>query len=121
VFAGRVHNYQRTRPLRFLAKPAPGRTFKAGPMCAVDGDFELDRTFDGTTDTTPDGVLYIVTGARGAGAYDPDQTDNQPTWQEYTAKLVGDICSFTGVELDRIVVTKPSRLRGQERPDQHRP
>jgi hypothetical protein len=138
VFAGHVHNYQRTRPLRFLAKPAPDRTFKAGPMYAVDGDFELDRTFDGTKDTTPDGVLYIVTGAGGAGAYDPDQTDNQPTWQEYTAKLVGDVYSFTavdvngttltlkqisdtGVELDRIVVTKPSRLRGQEGPDQHRP
>ena len=92
----------------------------------VDGDFEIDRAFDGLTDTTPDGVLYIVTGAGGAGAYDPDQTDNVPTWQPYTMKLVSDMYSFTvvdvngpkltlrqvsetGEELDRIVVTKPAR------------
>lgn len=138
VFAGHVHNYQRTRPLKFLAKPAADRSFKAGPMYAVDGDFELDGSFDGAKDTTPDGVLYVVTGAGGAGAYDPDQTDNKPSWQPYTAKFVSDVYSFTtvdvngatltlrqisetGDELDRIVVTKPSRLRGQERPDQHRP
>ena len=29
--------------------------------------------------------------------------------------------SETGTEVDRIVITKPSRLGGQERPDQHRP
>jgi hypothetical protein len=138
VFAGHVHNYQRTRPLRFLAKPALDRTFKAAPMYAVDGDFELDRTFDGATDTTPDGVLYVVTGAGGASAYDPDQTNNEPSWQAYTAKFVGDVYSFTavdvngstvtlrqiseaGADLDRIVVTKPSRLGSQERPHQHRP
>jgi hypothetical protein len=126
VFAGHVHNYQRTHPLRFLAKPAPDRTFKAGGSNAIDGDFEIDRAFDGVTDTTPDGVLYIVTGAGGAGAYDPDQTDNVPTWQPFTTKLVSDVYSFTvvdveglkltlrqisetGDELDRIVVTKPAR------------
>jgi 3',5'-cyclic AMP phosphodiesterase CpdA len=126
VFAGHVHNYQRTHPLRFLAKPAPDRTFKAGSSYMIDGDFEIDTAFDGVTDTTPDGVLYIVTGAGGAGAYDPDQTDNVPTWQPFTTKLVSDVYSFTvvdveglkltlrqisetGEELDRIVVTKPAR------------
>lgn len=126
VFNGHVHNYQRTRPLKFLAKPAPDRTFKAGGSYVVDGDFEIDTAFDGVTDTTPDGVLYIVTGAGGAGAYDPDQTDNVPTWQPFTTKLVSDVYSFTvvdveglqltlrqisetGEELDRMVVTKPAR------------
>jgi predicted phosphodiesterase len=126
VFNGHVHNYQRTRPLKFLARPAPDRTFKAGPSFLVDGDFEIDQTFDGVGDTTPDGVLYIVTGAGGAGAYDPDQTDNVPTWQPFTMKLVSDVYSFTvvdidgtrltlrqiseqGDELDRLVVTKPAR------------
>ena len=126
VFAGHVHNYQRTRPLRFLAKPGADRTFKAAGSNAIEGDFQIDRTFDGSTDTTPDGVLYIVTGAGGAGAYDPDQTDNQPTWQPYTMKFVSDLYSFTtvdvngtnltlkqisetGEEVDRIVVTKPPR------------
>ena len=50
-------------------------------------------TFDGENDTTPDGVVYIVTGAGGAGAYDPDQTDNVPTWQPYTQKLISDVYS----------------------------
>ena len=91
----------------------------------IDGDFEIDDSFDGVSDTTPDGVLYIITGAGGAGAYDPDQTDNVATWQPFTQKLVSDVYSFTvvdveggrlmlkqiseqGEELDRIVVTKPS-------------
>jgi hypothetical protein len=125
VFNGHVHNYQRSRPLKFLAKPAPDRTFKAASSYVIDGDFEIDESFDGLADTTPDGVLYIVTGAGGAGAYDPDQTDNVPTWQPFTVKLVSDVYSFTvvdvdgprltlkqiseqGEELDRIVVTKPA-------------
>ena len=91
VFNGHVHNYQRSRPLKFLAKPAPDRTFKAASSYVIGGDFELDETFDGVSDTTPDGVLYIVTGAGGAGAYDPDQTDNVPTWQPFTVKLVSDV------------------------------
>ncbi len=135
VFSGHVHNYQRTRPLRFLATPAPDRTFKAASSYVVNGDFELDDSFDGRTDTTPDGVLYIVTGAGGAGAYDPDQTDNVPTWQPFTTKLVSDVYSFTvvdvdgsrltltqiserGDEIDRIVITKPapnSKTTGPDR------
>jgi hypothetical protein len=125
VFSGHVHNYQRTHPLKFLAKPAADRTFKAASPYVIDGDFELDTTFDGADDTTPEGVLYIVTGAGGAGAYDPDQTENTPTWQPFTKKFVSDVYSFTvvdvdggkltlrqvsetGDELDRIVVTKAS-------------
>ena len=127
VFAGHVHNYQRTRPLKFLARPTSDRTFKRAGTNAIDGDFQFDQSFDGVQETTPDGVLYIVTGAGGAGAYDPDQTDNQPTWQPFTTKMVSDVYSFTlvdvdgrrltmkqisehGEELDRIVVTKPSRV-----------
>ena len=127
VFAGHVHNYQRTRPLKFLARPTADRTFKRAGTNAIDGDFQFDQSFDGVKETTPDGVLYIVTGAGGAGAYDPDQTDNQPTWQPFTTKMVSDVYSFTmvdvdgrrltmkqisehGEELDRIVVTKPSRV-----------
>ncbi len=126
VFGGHIHNYQRSHPLKFLARPGPDGKFKVGEYYLVDGDFELDKSFDGVTDTTPEGVIYIVTGAGGAGAYDPDQTDNEPTWQPFTVKLIADVYSFTqldidgsaltlrqisetGQELDRIVVTKPSR------------
>jgi len=123
VFNGHVHNYQRTYPLRFLARPALDRTFRSAPSYVVEGDFMLDKSFDGAADTTPDGVLYIVTGAGGAGAYDPDQTENSPTWQPFTAKLIGDVYSITvvdvdggrlvlrqvseyGEELDRVIITK---------------
>jgi len=123
VFNGHVHNYQRTYPLRFLARPALDRTFRSAPSYVVEGDFTLDKSFDGAADTTPDGVLYIVTGAGGAGAYDPDQTENSPTWQPFTAKLIGDVYSITvvdvdggrlvlrqvseyGEELDRVIITK---------------
>ena len=123
VFSGHVHNYQRTAPLKFLAAPAPDGSFKAASSYRIDGDFEVDQSFDGETDTSTDGVLYIVTGAGGAGAYDPDQTENLPTWQPFTRKLIADIYSFTvvdidggrltlrqiaetGEELDRLVMTK---------------
>jgi predicted phosphodiesterase len=124
VFSGHVHNYQRTAPLKFLAKPAPDGSFKVASSYVIDGDFELDPSFDGESDTTADGVLYVVTGAGGAGAYDPDQTDNIPTWQPFTRRLISDIYSFSlvdidegkltlrqvseaGDELDRFVMTKP--------------
>src|SRR2546429_1486789 len=59
VFNGHEHNYQRTFPLRaeagVAAAPSP-----AGPA-AVD----IDTSFDGATQTVPDGVLYLVEGAAG--------------------------------------------------------
>jgi hypothetical protein len=132
VFNGHIHNYQRSHPLRFLARPALDRSFRAAPSYVIDGDFTIDKSFDGATDTTPDGVLYIVTGAGGAGAYDPDQTENSPTWQPFTAKLIGDVYSITvadvdserlilrqvseyGEELDRLTITKAG-AKGQTTP-----
>lgn len=127
VFAGHVHNYQRSKPLRFA--PATARPTTRG---RVDGTFKLDEKFDGTTVTQPDGILYIVTGGGGARLYDPDYTDDPEAWKvnapenwvPFTAKFIGDRHSFslvevdrqklllrqiddTGAEVDRIVVTKP--------------
>jgi uncharacterized repeat protein (TIGR01451 family) len=56
VFNGHEHNYQRTFPLRAeagVAAPNP-----AGPP-AVD----IDTSYDGVSQTVPDGVLYIVEGS----------------------------------------------------------
>ena len=67
VFAGHAHCYQRTIPLRFkpdLKKLAPGPY-----QDAVPGSFTFDKKFDGKTDTTPDGIIYIVTGGGGANLY----------------------------------------------------
>ena len=95
VFSGHVHNYQRTRPLKFLARPGPTASSRSA------GRYWSTATSSSTSRSTasptrhPSGVIYIVTGAGGAGAYDPDQTDNEPTWQPFTVKLVTDVYSFT--------------------------
>lgn len=68
VFAGHAHCYQRTLPLRFtpdLKKLAPGPY-----QDAVAGSFAFDKKFDGRTNTTPNGVIYIVTGGGGAQLYE---------------------------------------------------
>jgi uncharacterized repeat protein (TIGR01451 family) len=65
VFNGHDHNYQRTLPLR-----ATDRT--AGPVSTTAGTpaVYVDTQFNGTTDTVPDGVLYIVEGAGGNRDFD---------------------------------------------------
>jgi hypothetical protein len=60
VFNGHDHNYQRSLPIR-----ATNRT--AGPVSATAGTpaVLVDPQFNGSSDTVPDGVLYIVEGAGG--------------------------------------------------------
>lgn len=67
VFNGHDHNYQRTLPIR-----STNRT--AGPVSATAGSpaVYVDQSFDGITDTVPDGVLYIVEGAGGNRDFDGD-------------------------------------------------
>jgi len=117
VFGGHVHNYQRSRPLRFSAETRPDR------LGRVAGRFKLDRKFDGLTATRADGVIHIVTGAGGADLYDADRNNRPSTWQEFTVRLISDQHSYTladvdgrelrvrqlskeGVVLDQFVVTK---------------
>ncbi len=130
VFHGHEHNYQRTRPFRF----APGDISKAGTVNSsareVPGTFTVDRNFDGVSQTRPDGVIYLTTGAGGKHLYDPDFSDQPSRWLrdedgrvEYVAKLVSDRHSLTvidltgtrlllrqvdqwGAEIDRIVLTR---------------
>jgi hypothetical protein len=68
VFNGHEHNYQRTLPLRAKAGAAAAPN-PAGPP-AVD----IDTSFDGVTQTVPDGVLYLVEGAGGNRDFDNDFT-----------------------------------------------
>ncbi len=117
VFAGHVHNYQRSYPLRFKATSAPA------PNGDVSGTWQLDKTFDGKDKTRPEGVIYIVTGAGGARVYNPEQEVDRPTWQEFTKTFFSRHNSFTlfqaqaakltlrqiaddGKELDRILITR---------------
>lgn len=109
VLTGHVHNYQRTVPLKFEPKrDSTGTRYLISEEGRVDGKFTLDEKFDGITNTKPNGIIYIVTGAGGAPLYDtslsgkPDlwKHDPQENWVPYTVKIVSDIHSFTMIETD---------------------
>ena len=129
VFAGHVHNYQRSKPLRFQpADPAP--TNPGGP---VRGTFQLDEAFDGDRRTSAEGIVYIVTGGGGAGLYPmgPKDAPATPAVDPDSAaplivKSMADRRSFSlieldskklvlrqidenGGEVDRITLSKPAR------------
>jgi 3',5'-cyclic AMP phosphodiesterase CpdA len=128
VFNGHVHNYQRSYPMRF--KPdnsgtllVGGRDNKTVRGRVVNGRWSLDKSFDGQNDMTPDGVIYLVTGAGGQDLYNPEQQDDRDSWQGFTHKFVSKIHSLTvadvagstltvrqvtadGDEVDRFVVRK---------------
>jgi hypothetical protein len=99
VFSGHVHNYQRTHPIRFKANPeqAAKRPMIKGK---IDGAFTLDKSFDGDKNTKPKGVIWLVTGAGGAGLYNPEQETDPSSWQEFTLKFVSTTHSFTHVTVN---------------------
>jgi hypothetical protein len=129
VFSGHVHNYQRSYPMTFApaeengAKPVMGPNGKLSKARHVPGRWTLDKKFNGKADTTPEGVIYIVSGAGGQHLYNPEQQDDPASWQEFTVKHVskhhtltvteveGSTLTLTqltsdGYEVDRFVITK---------------
>jgi hypothetical protein len=106
VFSGHVHNYQRSYPLRFVPAPvnaaAPdlGEDAKRAKIRRVDGKWTLDKSFNGQSDTTPEGVIYVVTGAGGQHLYNPEQQDDPDSWQEFTHKHVSKVHSLTVADID---------------------
>ncbi|MFN7918575.1 MAG: metallophosphoesterase [Bryobacteraceae bacterium] len=90
VFAGHVHNYQRTFPM--LYDPFTSK-------------WTLDRDYDGANRTKPKGVIYLVTGAGGAKLYNPEQQDDRASMQEFTHVFLSKINSFTLVETERRKLT----------------
>ncbi len=126
VFAGHVHNYQRTYPLTFkpdnLGTQLVGaNNIKTGKT--VNGRWTLDKDFNGKRNTKTKGVIYITTGAGGQGLYNPEQTKDRDSWQKFTVKFESTVHSFTvmdvnggvltltqvdinGKEVDRIRITK---------------
>lgn len=128
VFNGHVHNYQRTFPMRFTPDNkgtllVGGRDGKAVRGRVVNGRWQLDKSFDGRTDTTPNGVIYLITGAGGQHLYNPEQQDDHDSWQGFTDKFISKVHSLTiadvdgktltirqvaadGQEVDRFTVTK---------------
>ncbi len=119
VFSGHVHNYQRSFPLTFVSKPG-GYNQATGEL---EGEWTLDKKYDGKVNTKPKGIVYLVTGAGGAKLYNPEQETQPDGWLPFTSKLISTINSFTvvdvkgkqltirqiganGDELDRFVITQ---------------
>jgi 3',5'-cyclic AMP phosphodiesterase CpdA len=114
VFSGHVHNYQRTFPLHFsVATGADGRPTRTTGR--IDGRWTLDRHFDGKTQTRPNGVIYLITGAGGAPLYDTEQQADPGSWQEFTHKFISNVHSFTVVDVmgPRLTVRQLS-AKGEE-------
>jgi acid phosphatase type 7 len=115
VWAGHVHDYQRTYPMTFVAKKQPSGSFY-DEKNRVLGDWQLDKAFDGIKNTRPKGVLYVITGAGGAGLYATKQHDKPATWEPFTAKFVADKHSFTTVDVqDKTLRIRQLDEDGKER------
>ena len=95
VLNGHVHNYQRSFPLRFTVAPEQKSDGKK-----VEGTWTLDKTFNGITNTKASGVIYIVTGAGGAGLYNPEQQTKPESWQGFTDKFISETHSLTVIDVD---------------------
>ena len=115
AFSGHVHNYQRSRPLRFVPAADPRTGKLARPSTRVHGQWTLDRSFDGSSQTQPKGVIYILSGAGGAKLYNTDQHDRPGTWLDFTDRFVSNVHSFTQVDAtaDRLTLRQIS-ARGEE-------
>lgn len=105
VFNGHVHNYQRSYPMTFVPDKkgtllVGGRDNKTVRGRVVNGRWTLDKVFDGQTNTTPKGIIYLVTGAGGQELYNPEQNDDADSWQKFTSKFVSNVHSLTVVDVD---------------------
>src|SRR5205814_345473 len=115
VFTGQVHNYKRSYPLYSKVGAKNGRV--------VDGEWKLDKKYDGEAHTKPDGIIYLVSGGGGAKLYNPEQQSDPASLQTFTCKYIADTHSLTqafvngsyirfkqisqdGKELDAFTITK---------------
>lgn len=108
VFAGHVHNYQRSHPLTFVPESTRWQA-------RVDGAWVLDKSFNGTTRTKPKGVLYLVSGAGGARLYNTEQQGDSSSLQPFTSKFISQVNSLTVVDADAEKLTvRQIDVKGKE-------
>jgi hypothetical protein len=99
VFAGHVHNYQRSFPLTFVPALQPDGA-PVGPRGEVAGEWRLDKTFRDGANEGPHGVIYIVSGSGGASLYNPEQQTDPGSWQGFTDKFISSVHSLSVVDID---------------------
>jgi predicted phosphodiesterase len=119
VFAGHVHNYQRSYPMTFTPVNngnqlvAGANNIKTGKI--VNGTWTLDKNFNGKGKTKPQGVIYIVTGAGGQSLYNPEQTKDKDSWQKFTVKFESRVNSFTIMDVNGKTLTlKQIDINGEQ-------
>jgi acid phosphatase type 7 len=100
VFAGHMHNYQRSFPMKVSAKRTQNAAASGPNAHLVDVEWKLDKSYDGKENRKPKGIIYLVTGAGGAHLYNHEQQGDPSTWQEFTTKFIADQNSFTLVDID---------------------
>ncbi|MES2003552.1 MAG: metallophosphoesterase [Bacteroidota bacterium] len=110
VFNGHVHNYQRSFPMTF--KPEKKGTVLVGGKDnktirgrVVPGAWKLDKAFDGKTNTSPKGIIYVITGAGGQELYNPEQTNDPDSWQRFTKTFIATVHSLTVADVNGKTLT----------------
>ncbi|MDB5116431.1 MAG: metallophosphoesterase [Mucilaginibacter sp.] len=120
VFNGHVHNYQRSFPLTFTPDKqgtlmVGGKDGKIVRGRVVPGSWKLDKAFDGKTITKPKGIIYLVTGAGGQDLYNPEQNDDQDSWQKFTDKFISNVHSLTVADVNgKTLLIKQISAEGKE-------
>ena len=73
----------------------------------VPGEIKIDRSYDGTTNVHPNGVIYLTTRAGGKHLYDPEMNQNPKNWlheeddnADYVTQVISDRHSITVIDMD---------------------
>jgi 3',5'-cyclic AMP phosphodiesterase CpdA len=100
VLTGHAHHYERSYPLNFQAARAGSSAISRDGLVA--GDIQLDKDYDGVTNTKPQGPIYIVTGGGGAplSQMGKDVPTSSGEWQSFTHKMVFDRYSLSVIDVD---------------------
>ena len=99
VFQGHVHNYQRTYPLTFVPKLQENGAV-VGPRGEVAGEWKLDHAFKNGLGAKPQGVIYITSGAGGAGLYSVAMQADPSQWKEFTYKFFSEQHSLSVIDVN---------------------
>jgi hypothetical protein len=107
VLHGHEHTYQRTMPIRFRPTDVSKASLTRTSDRRIPGEFDIDRAFDGSKVTKPNGLIYITTGAGGKDLYDAGYDDAPERWQHaddqnaaYIARFYSSLHSLTVIDVD---------------------